>query len=332
MTKPHAPKRGSHGFSPRKRARSQTPHIKTWPELSEGPRIQGFAGYKAGMTHAFMVDYRKSSNTAGQEVMVPITVLETPPMKVDAVRFYVKEPYGLRSVGEVWARNLDKSLKERIPIPKEHKKFSEVLKSIDMSEVEDIRIIAHTQPDLVSGVPKKVPDIMELRISGGSMDERVDYARKILGKEITVNDFVTPGKMVDIIAITKGKGFQGAVKRWGVKILSHKNSKKRRKVATAGPKRPGYVRPTVPQAGQTGYHHRTEYNKRVLLIGDNPEQINPKGGFLHYGLVRNSYVLIHGSVPGPSKRLIRMRDATRFRGDTVAPEIKYVSLESKQGV
>ncbi len=332
MAKPHAPKRGSHGFSPRKRAKSHIPHIKTWPEPAEGPRIQGFAGYKAGMTHAFIVDYRKKSTTAGQEVMVPVTVVEVPPMKVAAVRFYGREPYGLRVITEVWAKKLDKELKERLPIPKKTRKIDEALKEINLDEVEDVRVIAYTQPKKITGVPKKVPDIMELRIGGGTLQERIDYAKKILGKEVDITDFVQPGKMVDVMAVTKGKGWQGAVKRWGIRILSHKNSKKRRKVGTAGPKRPGYVKPTVPQAGQTGYHHRTEYNKRVLLIGENPEEINPKGGFLHYGMVRNKYVVLHGSIPGPAKRLVRFRDAVRFRGETVAPEIRYISLESKQGV
>ncbi len=332
MAKPHGPKRGSHGYSPRKRAKSPVPHIKSWPELSEGPKIQGFAGYKAGMTHVFMKDYRKKSTTAGQEVMAAVTVVEVPPMKVAAFRLYAREPYGLRSLGEVWTKKLDKDLAKRLPIPKNVKKPSEVLKKVNMDEVEDVRLIVHTQPKKVTGVPKKVPEIMEFRVSGGTMEERVEYAKKLLGKEIDISDFVQPGKMVDVISITKGKGWQSAVKRWGVKVLSHKNSKKRRKAANTGPKRPGYIKPTVPQAGQTGYHHRTEYNKRILIIGDNPDDINPKGGFLHYGLVRNKYVVIHGSIPGPTKRLVKMRDVTRFRGEDVAPEIAYISRESKQGV
>jgi large subunit ribosomal protein L3 len=139
--------------------------------------------------------------------------------------------------------------------------------------------------------------------------------------------------MIDIAAVTKGKGFQGAVKRWGVKLLSHKNSKHSRMIGTLGPKRPGYVRPTVPQSGQQGYHQRTEFNKRVLKIGDNGNEVTPKGGFLHYGEVSNPYVLIHGSIPGPAKRLIRLRDPIRKGGVDLkeAPNLTYVSTESKQG-
>ncbi|MCD6541975.1 MAG: 50S ribosomal protein L3, partial [Thermoplasmata archaeon] len=54
----------------------------------------------------------------------------------------------------------------------------------------------------------------------------------------------------------------------------------------------------------------------------------------HYGIVRNQYVIIHGSVPGPVKRLIRFRDAIRYiKGIKVEkPEITYISTMSKQGV
>ena len=124
---------------------------------------------------------------------------------------------------------------------------------------------------------------MELRIGGGTMDDRMDYAKGILGKDITIADFAKDGAMIDVAAITKGKGFQGATKRWGLKLMSHKNSKHRRMVGNLAPKRPGYVRTTVPQSGQMGYHQRTEVNKLILKIGENGEEINPKGGFLHYG-------------------------------------------------
>ena len=69
---------------------------------------------------------------------------------------------------------------------------------------------------------------------------------------------------------------------------------------------------------------------------DNPDEINPKGGFLNYGLIRGNYALLHGSLPGPSKRLIRFRKAVRFHGkktdSVVVPEITMISQESQQGV
>jgi ribosomal protein L3 len=103
------PRQGSMAYSPRKRASRQTPKLDAWPEISEGPKIQGFAGYKAGMTHAFIVDYNKTSTTAGQEIRIPVTVLEVPPMKIAAIRVYENTRYGLKTAGEVWASGVDES-------------------------------------------------------------------------------------------------------------------------------------------------------------------------------------------------------------------------------
>jgi large subunit ribosomal protein L3 len=89
----------------------------------------------------------------------------------------------------------------------------------------------------------------------------------------------------------------------------------------------------VPGTGQHGYHQRTEFNKRIIKIGENGAEVTPQGGFIEYGIVRNKYILVHGSLPGPSKRLIRLRDAVRYtRGVAVEkPTINYVSTQSKQG-
>ena len=329
MGNTHHPKRGSHGYSPRKRARAETPHIKSWPEGGEKPKIQGFLGYKAGMTHAFIVDYRPTSTTSGREVKMPVSIVETPPIKIAAVRAYKRTSHGLQTINELWADKLDLELSKRLPLAKKEKK-----NNWDFTkDADEIRVLVYTQPKLVTGIPKKIPEIRELRMSGGSIEEQIKYAKEILGKEMKVNDVVNEGDMLDVLAITKGKGFQGAAKRWGVKLLTHKNSKHRRMIGTAGSWHPNWVQATVPQAGQVGYHQRTEYNKRVLKIGENGEEITPAGGFPHYGVVRNSYVIIHGSIPGPVKRLVSMRDAIRYkRGVKVEkPEISYISTMSKQG-
>jgi len=331
MAKRHRPRRGSMGYSPRKRARSEVPHIKNWPENNaEKPKLQGFAGYKAGMTHVFVVDYRPTSTTSGKEVMVPVSVVEVPPIKIAAIRGYRDTAYGLQTLTEIWADKIDPELKKRLPLPKkETKKDWDKLK-----EADEIRVLAYTQPKIVTGVPKKKPEIIEIRIDGGTLEEQIEYAKQILGKEVKINEALNEGDMVDVIAVTKGKGFQGAVKRWGIKLLHHKDSKHRRKIGTAGSWHPNWVQPTVPQAGQMGYHQRTEFNKRILKIGENGEEITPAGGFPHYGVIKSNYILIHGSIPGPVKRLVCLREAIRYRrGIKVEkPELTYISTSSKQGV
>ena len=87
--------------------------------------------------------------------------------------------------------------------------------------------------------------------------------------------------------------------------------------------------------GQMGYHKRTEYNKKLLKIGNESEVdlINPDGGFVKYGLVKNNYIVVKGSLPGPSKRLVVLRKGVRNASkDATAPEISYISTTSKQGV
>jgi large subunit ribosomal protein L3 len=207
-----------------------------------------------------------------------------------------------------------------------------IKKAIEGGSVLELRVIISTQPALVSGIGKKKPELMEQGVEGDLM-EVFEYLKSNLGKEIEISGVFEEGEMVDVIAITRGKGTQGPVKRWGTMIQDRKASRssKSRHIGTLGPWFPHRVRWTVPQLGQTGYHQRTEYNKRLLKIGDKDDDINPNGGFPHYGLVKNNYILLKGSVPGPRKRLIRMRHAVRptvsFKG---VPQISYISKESKQ--
>src|SRR6266704_2475616 len=127
MPKEHRPRHGSMGFSPRKRSESPIPHFSSWPDVDGGtPRLQGFAGYKAGMTHAIVVDYRPTSTTSGQEVQVPVTVVE------------------------VWASQLEKELRRVFPIPKDYD-AEEAWTKVDAASIDEVRVITYTQPSLVTG-------------------------------------------------------------------------------------------------------------------------------------------------------------------------------------
>jgi large subunit ribosomal protein L3 len=134
--------------------------------------------------------------------------------------------------------------------------------------------------------------------------------------------------------VTKGKGFQGPVKRWGVKILPRKSDEGRRQVGTLGPWSPPRVMWTVPAAGQMGYHQRTDFNKRILKLGNDGKDITPPGGFLRYGPVKGDFVVVAGSVPGPTKRLIQLRRAVRSPpgAPTHPPSITHMRIVSQQGV
>jgi large subunit ribosomal protein L3 len=284
-----------------------------------------------------MVDDHKDSPTEGKEIMVPVTVIELPAMKVAAIRAYSQDTYGRHAFTEIWADQLDNMLSRRITLPKDYnreaaqKKFAD---AVAVGTVAGIYALAYTQPATITGVPKKVPDLMEIRIAGGDCAKQYEFALGLLGKEVRIENVIQTGAYADITAITTGKGTQGPVKRWGVTLRKRKHAVggKERHVGTLGPWNPHHIRWEVPQSGQMGYQQRTEFNKRILKIGDNGAEITPAGGFLHYGLLKSPYVLIKGSVPGPVKRLVRIRPAIRLGEHVVRmPSIQFVSVESKQG-
>ncbi len=340
--KKSAPRRGSLGFSPRKRASKFVPRVKTWPNPDLGqPQLLAFLGYKAGMTHVYMIEDRPGSPLKGREIFVPATIVETPPVIALALRAYSYDSNrGLYSIGEAWIeppRELE--LERKISTlggfdpDKKIKSLEEKLDSI-----REVRVLIASQPKLAGGLSKKKPDILEVKVGGTSDIQSIfEYAKNILGKEVRINDVFKPGQLVDVIAVTRGKGFQGPVKRWGVKELPrwHKHRKGSRRIGARSHGRGTWWE--MPQAGQMGFHRRTEYNKRILLIGENGLEITPAGGFLHYGVVKSQYTLLAGSIPGVPKRPIVMRWPVRLPswfstlGDNIEPKITYISLMSKQG-
>jgi large subunit ribosomal protein L3 len=294
--------------------------------------LAGFAGYKAGMTHMFYIEDSQRVPEYGQEVKSAATVIDTPPMLVVAVRAYKKTHDGLKAMTEAWMQNQPRDLNKRVPFatdPRPDEKFSEIEANID--KVVEIRVIAATQPREAS-IPQKVPDLFEIPVTGGSIEDQIAYVKGLLGNKVTVNDVFNPGEGIDVIAVTKGKGFQGPVKRWGIRVLSHKSRKQKRAVASIGAWVPRGVQPQVPRAGQMGFHNRTEFNKRIMLMGSDNERVNPKGGFKNYGFVKGEFLLLKGSVAGPAKRIIKLRKTVRDAGyPEEAPQITYLHTEWQKG-
>jgi len=331
--KVNAPRRGSLAYLPRGRAKSQIGRIRFWPKLETGPALLGFMGYKAGMTHVFMVEDKAGSPNFGKEVVSPVTVLDVPPVLVCAVRAYTKNEYGLQTFTEAWMKDPPDDLDRVFTLPESFDP-NQNLKRLDenIDKMAEFRLIAATQPRLAR-VHKKKPEVMEIRVDGGSIKEQFEYAKNLLGKTISVTEIFKEGQLVDVIAVTKGKGWQGPVKRWGVKIRDRKSRKTKRGIGCLGPWNPHRVLYTVARAGQMGYSQRTEYNKRILKIGTDGKVVSPKSGFIHYGPVQGTYILLAGSLPGPVKRLVRLRYPVRppRKLPEAPPKVTQISLESPQG-
>lgn len=311
MTDINKPRKGSMAFRPRKRAEYTNVY---WQKSSE-KRILGFAGFKVGMTHVAHIDHTESP-TKGQEVVSAATVIEVPPIHVYGVRYYSAKA----SLGDTLTS--DEKVLKFLGIKKTSKK------PVDESKVKEVRLLVFAQPAKTS-VSQNHPEKMEIGIGGKDEKEKIEFAKSLLGKDLKAKDVFKPGEAVDIIAITTGKGWQGAVKRFGVSLQRRKATGKRRHVGTLGQWHPAYVLYTVPQAGQTGYHRRTELNKSILKISDKIDEINPSGGFPHYGFVKNDYVVLKGSVPGPTKRLLKLRLGVRSDPPAKEPSISFISLDPK---
>ncbi len=311
------PRSGSLGFYPRVRAAKHLAVFSTYPKI-EGKSAKpiNFVGYKAGMIPVFGKNSHDKSPKFGLETLIGSTVIECPPVKVFGVRIYGKGNYGKMALGEATVEKGSKHLKRKIKAfkqkgkkPKEEKKYATIEDLERLKEkVTDVVLICETQPSM-TGIGKKKPDVFEMHISG-SVDEKFAFAKEKFGREIKVSDVFAPMDFIDVKAVDKGKGFQGVVKRFGVKIHRPK-SKTRRIVGSIGPWHPPTVMWTVPRAGQMGYQTRTELNKRVLAVEAKPELVNPKSGFSNYGVVKSEYIVVAGSVPGALKRPISFRFAIR---------------------
>lgn len=325
MPRIRTPRQGSMQFWQRKRASDIVARIRTWPQAKE-TKLLGFAAYKVGMTHVLLTDNKPTSMTKNEEIRVPVTILECPPLKIAAIMTYTKDAYGFHCSSQLTSDKLDKEVSRSIIIPKK------ASKQLNTKNMADVRVLAYTQPKLTT-IGKKKPEFFELGIGGAKPEEKLAFAQKILGTEIKINDVFAEGQLVDATSITTGKGYQGAVKRFGIALRSHKSEKTKRGVGSLGPWhgfKGGY---RTPHAGQTGFQQRTEHNKHILKFGDDVTKINQKGGFMRYGLIKNQYILVKGSIGGASKRLITF--VTARRGALVkmpkeAPTINYVSTSSKQ--
>jgi len=285
------------------------------------------------MTHIFMVEDRPGSPNFGKEVVYPATVIDAPPLTVCAVRAYTENPYGLKTLTEVWMKEPPKDI-NRLTTPPKNPDPQNGFKKMEenLNKISEFRLLAATQPRL-AGVPKKKPELVEIKVDGAPIKEQFEYVKNQLGKNLSVTNIFKEGQFIDVVSVSKGKGFQGPVKRLGVKIRDRKSRKTQRGIATLGPWSPSRVLYTIARAGQMGYHQRTEYNKRVLKIGTNGAEVSPKGGFIRYGPVKGAYLIVSGSVPGPTKRQIRLRYPVRppRRVPEAPPKIISVSLESPQG-
>jgi large subunit ribosomal protein L3 len=287
--------------------------VRTWPQLvTEKISLLGFAGFKAGGIHILTVDDREKTPNFGKQLLNAATVIATPPIKIIGIRGYKRDLYGQHAIFDVYAKDLPKELSRKFDAKSTDDGISKAESLLESAS--DVMAIVAISPNSI-GLGQRVPFVFEVAVSGKDHRSQYDYVKSLLGREIRNTDVFQIGQNIDVFGITRGKGIEGPITRFGVKRKQHKSRKSVRAVGTLGPISPAVVMYTVARQGQRGFHQRTEYNKRVLIISntdkDAQNSINPPGGFKHFGLVKGDYIVVRGSVPGVPKRLVKMRQPIR---------------------
>ncbi|MEJ2267903.1 MAG: 50S ribosomal protein L3 [Nanoarchaeota archaeon] len=283
-----SPRKGSLQFWPRKRVKKFLPRV-SWDAINSGKNLKGFICYKTGMSSAYVKDNTPDSLTKGKKIVIPVTILECPTMKIFSVRFYKNN----NLVGEILMQNSEKELKKKLKLPK--KDYKKDIKNFD-KEYDDIRIICYSIVKK-TGI-KKVPDFTEIGLVG-DIEEKLKFVGENLGKEIFISNIFEKDQLVDIRGLTKGKGLSGPVKRFGIKLKSHKSEKGRRRPGNIGPWHPARVTFRVPMAGQLGMFTRIKYNNKIIDLGKSNGKFR---NIKNYGDIKTDYLIVAGSVQGPAKR------------------------------
>ncbi len=264
--------------------------------LTDEPSLAAVLGIKVGMGHAIITDDREGTPNFGKPLFVPYTVIALPPLHVVDARIY--------GFYDGYKINLGK-----------------LTDTVDLSKINEVRALVNVIPK-EAGFSQKKPYTLEIPISGKDIKADVDYVRKIVNQTLQPKDIVSKWSYVDVIGVTKGKGFQGPVKRFGIKRKQHKARKSVRAVGTIGPWHPASVMYTVPRAGQMGYQRRTIYNLRILGVSKEP------GVQLPFKKITSDYIVLMGSVQGPKGRPLLLRKSVRINKEFKPPSILYISHEA----
>lgn len=312
MPKKYKPRAGSMAFYPRVRAKSIIPKFNSYNDFEKDLTVckpVSYYGLKVGMMQVTAKNAHKNTSSYGHEIVVPVTVIETPELKVSGARFYKnKKPItGKETVCEYLIFNnlISKKIKGKKSTNK--KEVDDFLKNKE--KADDLVLLCYLDTKQTT-IGQKKPVLVEIPLSG-KFDDKINYFKEKLNKTIAISEVFDIDTDLDVKSITKGHGFTGPVKRFGIKIQRPKAQQIQRHVGSIGPWHPATIMHTVPRAGQHGFHNRTAYVKKLLVIDNDFTKVNTSSGFKNYGVVKNPYVLIAGNVPGVSKRVVALRKSIR---------------------
>ena len=340
-------------------------HIRKFPKDVPKKKLHltAFCGFKAGMTHIVREVIKPGSRLHKKEVVEAVTIIDCPKMTIVGVVGYIQTPRGLKAIKTLFAQHLNENVIRRFYKRYRGKGHYKVFNKYQANErwtknkedsikylnkrAQIIRVIAHPQMQHVKQLGTLKAPLVEIQVNGGKIDEKIKFAVDHFEKEIGVSDVFTEGEYIDVIGVTKGHGYEGVTARYGTKKLQRKTHRGLRKVACIGSWHPARVQFNVDRSGQDGYHHRTELNKRIYRIGkggteDNAtteadvtkKNITPMGGFPHYDIVKNDYLMLKGCTVGIRKRTLMLRKGLFAKvesGESAAINLKFIDTSSKFG-
>jgi len=208
--------------------------------------INTLLGTKLGMTQVY----------DGDNVLVPVTVVEAGPCPVVQVKSPEKDGYHAVQIGFL------KTKAHRINDP-------------ETGHLKKAGVDAHKL-------------LREIRLDAASTVKAGDV--------ITVDAVFKEGQIVDVIGVTKGKGFQGVVKRWRVNggPAAH-GSMFHRRIGSIGQRQtPGRTWKNQSMPGHMGQERRTVQNLRIVKI-----------------IPEKNIVLVRGAVPGATGDDVVIRAAIK---------------------
>jgi len=317
------------------------------------------------MTQVIREVNKPGSRLNKKEVVEGVTIVECPRMIVVGMTGYIETPRGLKKLKSVFAEHMDESVirrfykryrgKDHYKAFKRYQNPENWRKNVDKAlkvlkeKASVVRVLCHPKMRDIPHIGKIKAPLLEIQVNGQTIDKKVDWGFNHFEKEVRVTDVFGTGEFVDVIGVTKGHGYAGVTERYGVRKLPRKTHKGLRKVGCIGGWHPERVRWTIARAGQNGYHHRTELNKRIYRVGrsarevtDNAtteadvtqKNITPLGGFPHYGNVLNDYVMLKGCTVGLRKRTLILRQsmfAPTLQGEQAKIDLKFIDTSSKFG-
>ena len=223
----------------------------------------GIIGKKLGMTQIF--------NEQGQQI--PVTVIEAEPNPVLAVTDKAKAGHASIQLGYGESRIRRASTKGESKKPKGHR--------------ASLSAVGHAKKAGLSSTPRVLRSV-RLDEPGNAKAEIPTHA---VGDKITVTIFA-PGEKVKVTGTTKGRGFQGVVKRWGFGggPNTHGNTKHRRPGSIGPGTDPSRVIKGKKMPGHYGAERHTQTNLRVEKID-----------------AERNLIYLRGAVAGPTNGILLVR-------------------------